>query len=62
MELVNETQWQYNSELSYEANNFLQLKKLIYSLFIVKKNNKKEISNFKKIGKNIPSQSSNARK
>ena len=39
--------------LSYEANNFLQLRKLIYSLFIEKKNNKKEISNFKKIGKNI---------
>ena len=40
-------------QLSYEANNFLQLRKLIYSLFIVKKNNKKEISNFKRIGKNI---------
>ncbi len=40
-------------KLSYEANNFLKLKKIIYSLFIEKNNNKKEIRNFKKIGKNI---------
>ena len=40
-------------KLSYEANNFLRLKKIIHSLFIKKRNNKKEINNFKKIGKNI---------
>ena len=40
-------------QLSHEANNFLQLRKLVYSLFIKKKNNKREISKFKKIGKNI---------
>ena len=40
-------------KLSYEANNFLRLKKVIHSLFIKKRNNKKEINNFKKIGKNI---------
>ena len=40
-------------KLSYEANNFLGLKKIIHSLFVEKNNNKKKINNFKKIGKNI---------
>ncbi len=39
--------------LSFEANSFLQLRGLIFSLFTKKRNNKKEINNFKKIGKNI---------
>ena len=40
-------------QLSFEANSFLQLRRLIYLLFTKKKNNKKEINNFKKIGKDI---------
>ena len=37
-------------KLSFEANNFKQLNKIIFNLLKKKTNNKKEINNFKKIG------------
>ena len=37
-------------KLSFEANNFKQLNKIIFNLLKKKSNNKKEINNFKKIG------------
>ena len=41
------------NKLSFKAKNFLQLKKLIFTLLIKKKNNQKKVNNFKKIGRNI---------
>ena len=41
------------NKLSFKAENFSELKKIIYNLLIKKQNNKKKVNKFKKIGKNI---------
>ena len=43
----------HKNKLSFKAENFSKLKKIIYNLLIKEQNNKKKVNKFKKIGKNI---------